>query len=274
MKAMNNPNSQRHISPEEMNRIQPLRTPKPMTNEELIAWQTEQAWASQEPKNQKIQDDIEAAWLQHDLAEHQEQLEGKLTEAHFRAHAAKNETRELSSQRQIDILTGLANRAAFDSWLEVNITTKSRNLWVGFIDVDHFKQINDKYGHTVGDNVLGIIAKALSTNIREEEDIVAHPHGDEFLLGIAGGDELRIKEIAETILHTVNSIGVAEGGRFVPVIGRPQEGTTPLQLSIGFASWEPGMTSAELLKKADQSMYKAKQNGRNSYVIQPKTKPD
>ncbi len=242
--------------------------PRPISPEDVKSRQQDEAWQSQEVSPATKHAQTEAAWHEHDLLEHQEQLEGKLAEAHFAAHAAANQNRELTTEAKLDKLTGLANRESFENWLGEHIAASTSDLWVGFLDLDKFKEINDKYGHSKGDEVLRWVAKLLSTQIREHQDIAAHPHGDEFLLGVAGASQARIHEIAEAVIETINSVGLARDGRLVPVLGRgANEDITPIEISIGFAKHQPGVEATELLKQADTAMYNAKQAGRNRYEI-------
>jgi diguanylate cyclase (GGDEF)-like protein/PAS domain S-box-containing protein len=171
------------------------------------------------------------------------------------ALVAQKET--LRYQAHHDALTGLPNRVLFMDRLELGIKKAKRHkegLALFFIDLDKFKHINDSLGHSVGDNVLKIIAKRLKDIIRKE-DTLARLSGDEFTLIM---EELRHSKdaslLAEKILKTLAKVIVIDGQKLY-VSG-----------SIGISFYPQDATDAQsLLKYADTSMYKAKEEGRNNY---------
>lgn len=156
-----------------------------------------------------------------------------------------------------DGLTGLPNRVLFNDRLELAITKATRKesvLSVFFLDLDHFKQINDTYGHDAGDEVLKVFAERLKESIRAE-DTLARMGGDEFMI------------ILEDHVHPNTSEVVAE-----KIIKAMSEEITlgnekvQLSTSIGIALFAKDAVSAqELIKKADLAMYDAKQSGRNNF---------
>lgn len=222
----------------------------------------------------QIEREKDSAWIEHELGEHEQQLEGRLTEEHFRARAARQAEHELIEQIQIDAQTGLANEASFRTWLEQAITQEGAEVWVGYIDLDYFKSINDKFGHQKGDEIISLVAsKIIASRIREKQDMAAHPHGDEFIVGLNGVGRERIEAIADDILKSANSIGLTSDGNVVPIIGHGTEGIVPIQLSIGFVRHHKGQSAGQLLAEADKAMYEAKQAGRNRYVISSGPEP-
>lgn len=194
------------------------------------------------------------------------QLESKLVEAHFKQHHARTEGRQNFITNHVDSLTGLPNKQAFEEWLQYKLATHSEGLTVAFVDIDHFKQINDTHGHNVGDEILQYFAKLLSHSIREDQDIVARRSGDEFYIGIDGANYARVHGIAEGILETANQIAITADGRLVPSLGNPS--TNNLQVSMGFVHAGPKTTPAQLLEQADRAMYRSKQAGRNQFIIE------
>ncbi|MGI4860702.1 MAG: sensor domain-containing diguanylate cyclase [Janthinobacterium lividum] len=157
-----------------------------------------------------------------------------------------------------DSLTGLATRRVFDETIrrEWAIARRSgRPLTLVFIDVDHFKSFNDAYGHMAGDEALVRIAGILAAGLRYGSDIATRYGGEEFVLVLADTTEEVGALIAERIRATVEDCGIAHTGS---PLGR-------LTISLGIASYS-GDSSArteELVVRADQSLYRAKQNGRN-----------
>lgn len=160
-----------------------------------------------------------------------------------------------------DPLTLIANRRFFERRLHEEI-----NLWLRrghalsclLVDVDHFKQINDRYGHPVGDQALKKIARALSVGLRKS-DVLARYGGEEFALLLPESDIATAREIAERLRVAVGALR----------IDTPQKSAVGISVSIGLAALsaehrsaleDPGM---QLLRWADQALYTAKKQGRN-----------
>ncbi|MDZ7734727.1 MAG: diguanylate cyclase [Gammaproteobacteria bacterium] len=164
-----------------------------------------------------------------------------------------------------DSLTGLTNRAAFREVLEHEIARVQRNgnqLAVHFIDLDHFKEINDSLGHQTGDEVLKIVAGLLNDIVRKS-DMVSRFGGDEFaILQIDTNDTSNIALFAERLLRALNQpLGV---GGAVARCGA----------SLGIAIYDgenpKGKKQEEaeaILEKADMALYEAKKKHRGNYII-------
>jgi diguanylate cyclase (GGDEF)-like protein len=164
--------------------------------------------------------------------------------------ALRNKQHELTHLANHDVLTGLPNRMLFMDELEASIrhaTLRAERLAVLFVDLDGFKQINDRYGHSVGDDVLVVVAQRLR-NVLSKEDLVARFGGDEFIVLVKGTRSTEAAPvIAARILRTLdNSLSV--DGRSVKV-----------GASIGISRFPADGTTAEtLLLNADAAMYAAK----------------
>jgi diguanylate cyclase (GGDEF)-like protein/PAS domain S-box-containing protein len=162
---------------------------------------------------------------------------------------------QLRLQALFDPLTGLANRAFFHEQLEHAVSIRTENepgTAVVFVDLDEFKQINDQYGHSVGDEVLAILGARLKTVIRAG-DSVARLGGDEFAVLLTSVREPAEPAIvAERLLEQITAP--------IDVAGRQ----LLLTASIGIAL---GSTGTELLKQADAAMYRAKANGDADYAF-------
>ena len=162
-----------------------------------------------------------------------------------------------------DVLTKLANRVQFESYLKSNIEScKRRNekLALFFIDLDKFKEINDTYGHTVGDEMLITVSKRLTQSIRKE-DFIARLGGDEFVLIIKDvKNETDMLHLAKKINDNVKEpIQIADKVFF-------------MTLSIGIAIFpEHGSNSEDLIKFADAAMYETKETGRNGFTLYNQT---
>ena len=166
---------------------------------------------------------------------------------------------KLSQLATTDTLTGLANRGhALDS-LQTMLTRAQRlgrPMGVMLLDVDHFKQVNDTYGHPAGDQVLRDIAHILQANVRAY-DLAARFGGEEFLVLCEGADLSATVDMAERIRAAVAS-------RVYRLAGGQTLRTT---VSVGvYAGAGSHATAMQLIELADQALYRAKQAGRNRVV--------
>ncbi len=156
-----------------------------------------------------------------------------------------------------DPLTGLTNRTYLSESLERIVRSRQRHggaAAVLFIDVDHFKDVNDAHGHHAGDELLQTIATRLKTTIRAE-DIIARFGGDEFVVVITEFDDVSmVDEVVHRMLNRVREPATVGG-----IIVRPSA-------TAGIAVFpKSGSTPEDLLKNADAAMYEAKRVGRGSY---------
>ncbi len=159
---------------------------------------------------------------------------------------------------RLDALTGALTRKVGQMALETNFQTyhqMGRNWMVMIIDVDKFKDINDTYGHGMGDIVLTSISQTIQENIRESDYLIRWG-GDEFVLMFFGADKNHHSAIAAKILECVTQV-------------KP-EGTAAdfkVSLSIGYTSFKPeDKDCAEALERADKAVYFSKTNGRGRYT--------
>jgi diguanylate cyclase len=167
---------------------------------------------------------------------------------------------ELSIVASTDVLTSCLNRRAFtamvDAYLErVNGAETKREGALLIIDVDHFKSVNDSFGHDCGDEALKIIALAIKGVVRDI-DLVGRIGGEEFSVFLPGTDVNRTKIVAERIRAAISTVDFY-----------PTEQRCDLSVSVGGATYERQATFSELFRQADQRLYAAKQNGRNRVEI-------
>jgi diguanylate cyclase (GGDEF)-like protein/PAS domain S-box-containing protein len=180
---------------------------------------------------------------------------GVITMAHdITAH--RNERDRLQRLSERDSLTGLLNRAAFEIWLaEAGAGGHAHEIALLYIDLDHFKPVNDEFGHPAGDAVLREIAERLRGVVRPT-DVVARLGGDEFAIGLT-----HIKQLADA--QQVAAKVVAEARRPFHL----ENGVVHIGASVGVAvdaSVESGGGKA-LLARADQMLYQAKKAGRDRF---------
>ncbi len=157
---------------------------------------------------------------------------------------------------QFDPLTRLPNRRALELEFQQRVE-KNDPFGVLFIDLDYFKQVNDLFGHDMGDRVLCRIADTLWRLIRPE-DSVGRFGGEEFVVVVGGGGLEQTREVAERIRSTAEGLGVTPD---TPVC---------VTLSIGAAAFDPAKPEdiARLLQRADKALYEAKRSGRNRVVAE------
>jgi diguanylate cyclase (GGDEF)-like protein/PAS domain S-box-containing protein len=169
----------------------------------------------------------------------------------------KESEQKLHYLANYDSLTDLANRAFFNDHLAKLIVRSQRlqtSLAVLFIDLDHFKCVNDRYGHDIGDILLQYVSAMLRGSVREC-DLIARIGGDEFAIVLADIENANdIAKVANKILAKVEQPIDIQGLKLT------------VSVSIGIGHYEDAtMTMEELIKAADTAMYSAKLQGRNNY---------
>lgn len=180
-----------------------------------------------------------------------ETLEQKVLERTEELEKANIELEELALT---DVLTGLPNRRQAMNMLSVywdDHIKKGQPLTCMMIDADHFKEINDTFGHDQGDVVLIELSKCLSHSLRND-DMVARLGGDEFFIICPHTDESGAKIVANNILTQVQELNVSTGS-----------GSWKGSVSIGVATTNNTKSFEELIKMADEKVYEAKSAGKN-----------
>lgn len=154
-----------------------------------------------------------------------------------------------------DSLTGLMNRAGLDRVLEEEIHRSHRYsypLSAILIDIDHFKEVNDTYGHQVGDSILKEFSQILSSHIRDV-DVVGRWGGEEFLIICSHTNEEGVRVIAENLRHCIEEHSFS-------IVGNKTA-------SFGIAQYDPSNFAEDLFHKLDRALYCAKDKGRNQVVL-------
>jgi diguanylate cyclase (GGDEF)-like protein len=181
-----------------------------------------------------------------------------------RTHELRLKTIELERQATHDKLTGLYNRRYADDYLQHEIEKSKRHgrpLTIALADIDHFKQINDRYSHAVGDEVLRRVAEIMQERIRKT-DIVARYGGEEFLLCFPDTSAEFAEHICGQIRHAV------EKADWSTIFDETDGPRGPLSLTASFGVAEVGHDARRttILSEADTRLYKAKSKGRNRVI--------
>jgi diguanylate cyclase len=188
-------------------------------------------------------------------------------QAHFNASLReldniRNHLEAAEQRSKTDALTGLANRHALDEFLrdaQIVAMESGRPLSIFLLDIDHFKNFNDKFGHQFGDEVLRLISRILREGVRNHD--LAARYGGEELAGVLPGADLRVcAAVAERVRQAVSKRHVT----------RRTNGETmsSVTVSIGVAQFVPGESLASLFERCDRALYAAKHGGRNCTVTE------
>ncbi len=197
------------------------------------------------------------------LREAQEHLEKRVEERTQDLSAEVDARRKAESKliemATTDPLTGVLNRRAFSDQAQREVSRAfryHRSLTVILLDLDHFKEINDTYGHLYGDKVLVRTAELINTCLRSIDSHSRHG-GEEFLVLLPETTEDEALLLAERLRETLESASL-----------ETENGTIHITASFGVASWKAGEHSVQAaINRADKALYKAKQLGRNRVVL-------
>jgi diguanylate cyclase len=182
---------------------------------------------------------------------------------HADFEAKSKEIEELQEQLQherrraiTDQLTGLYNRAALMDRLDHAITAmeEGKPPSVIMLDIDHFKSINDKHGHLIGDRVIRFVAQVLTKNVKGQ-DTAARYGGEEFTLLLPNTGVRGAQAVAESVRGAVAKAQLVRADT--------KQSLGQITLSAGVATMHPGEDMMELINRADQALYLAKRDGRN-----------
>ncbi|HET6881756.1 MAG TPA: GGDEF domain-containing protein [Pirellulales bacterium] len=186
-------------------------------------------------------------------------LQSELAKAHEQVGAEKQKSHTLSAEARTDQLTGLPNRRVFDEQIECYVERERANrrqpLTLMLIDVDHFKQINDRHGHPTGDAALQWLARILRQQVAEA-GLPARFGGEEFAVLCPACEPGEAIELAERLRLAIASVPLEHRGL-----------TLCITASIGMALSLAGEGSKSLTNRADEALYAAKKNGRNRVYL-------
>lgn len=168
--------------------------------------------------------------------------------------------RELAKLSVTDPLTKVHNRRYFDEMLHREILRSQRSqqpMSLVLVDIDHFKQFNDTYGHLVGDDCLRLVASVLSDVVSRASDLVARYGGEEFAIILPDANEQEAMAVAEKIRKGISELQFIYRGKRIPI-----------SASFGIATKPPTINdnSVTFIEAADKALYEAKEQGRNRCV--------
>ena len=192
----------------------------------------------------------------------QRQLNAQLIHLSSDMESLRKELAQIRDESYKDFLTGIANRKAFDAALDDAIySTRSDKSTFSILiaDIDHFKQVNDNYGHLIGDKVLRFVASTFKRSLKGK-DIVARYGGEEFAVILPNTEITGAYSVAEQIRRSVSAGQIKEMSS--------EKKLDQITISIGIAQFESSDLHNDLLQRADQALYKAKEKGRNRVEIE------
>jgi diguanylate cyclase len=187
-------------------------------------------------------------------------LEAELRPSSTELAQLRTELRGAVQDALTDPLTGLANSRSFDLELRAVAARAGRSSPAHLVmaDIDHFKRVNDTYGHDIGDQILRIVGEILLAHVRRDSP-VARLGGDEFGLLLPGAGPQYTAGIAKRLCELLASRPLVVRGIL--------EVSERVTLSIGAAGWHAGESSARWFARADAALYQAKRRGRNCMSV-------
>jgi diguanylate cyclase (GGDEF)-like protein len=189
--------------------------------------------------------------------------EERLHESLVELERAKKQLEQIAT---IDSLTGIPNRRSIDDalrreWLKA--MRSSEPLAVVMIDIDHFKNYNDCYGHQAGDVCLKQVAHAIRASLRRPTDYVGRYGGEEFIVLLTQSDWEKAKKMAEKIFESICLLNI-------PHSASPTSEVVTISAGVNVVIPMPKLSISSLIHQADEALYQAKHNGRNQFVLHQK----
>jgi diguanylate cyclase len=188
----------------------------------------------------------------------------RVGKANKRIATLEQELDEARQKAEQDGLTRLYSRAALDERLRVATERGDADApWCFLIgDMDHFKRVNDEFGHVAGDELLAKVARRLEESLRREDEIgfIARYGGEEFGIILPHTLAAEARKVAERIREAI------AGSQWELTNGRGTHAVS-FTISFGVAQYRPGDTPSALIQRADEALYRAKQEGRDKVVV-------
>jgi len=187
--------------------------------------------------------------------EQHHELSNKLSTTQQEINQLKQKLESSRQEALIDSLTGLLNRRGCDDKLKTLDFAQTHSSLI--IDIDHFKKINDNFGHFIGDKVIQRIAKIIKNNLTEE-DLAVRFGGEEFLVVMTNKSIIEAEDLAEKIRTSIEKVKL--------IHRETNEPLPPISVSIGIAQNKSTSDWPSLFKEADNALYQAKKSGRNRCI--------
>jgi diguanylate cyclase len=199
--------------------------------------------------------------LTHNMRGSVDSLKGRLDESRREIEQLRQEVSKAREDALADGLTGLTNRRGFDLAMagclaESNTGQCGPSLLM--TDIDHFKRVNDTYGHIFGDKVLRAMAKILKDNVKGK-DVVARYGGEEFVILLPDTSIENARQLAEKIRTTTERCRIKRSTDDVAVAN--------ITISFGVASFKAGESATDFISRADAALYTSKNEGRNRVTV-------
>lgn len=171
----------------------------------------------------------------------------------FCVAVSKYQYKEKLEQKQYDTLTGLKNKDTYLEYIEnvPEMLNEGQQMCMAIFDIDHFKNVNDTYGHDAGDEALKVVANAITNSLRDSDTNVFRFGGEEIAVFFPTNEETA-KEICERVRKAVEAIDLNVDGKHIP-----------LTISCGVSKLDKNLTMKENFERSDNLLYFSKENGRN-----------
>ena len=253
-----------HVEPDRAQTLQTLKPGEIAGEVSILSGSTTSAWvtATQRSHALGIRHQDLTQWVQES---HQFSLNllhlanRRLHSSNLHAQQQHHENTRLQAVAMTDSLTGLLNR----HWLSIN-AARFQGVSVLAIDLDHFKRINDSFGHPTGDLVLQAVAEQLRLHTRPH-DAVMRLGGEEFVVVIdMSRSDAGPEQMAERLRQAIEGLHIRAGSTGPEAAGQE---TINVTVSIGVATQAPTESWEQVLQRADQALYRAKNSGRNQVKL-------
>lgn len=197
------------------------------------------------------------------MIEHNQHLEKELDRSSAEMVELQSNLETVRKEAYTDGLTGLKNRKAFDEQLENMVEEYGQEdgtFSLLMVDIDHFKDFNDTYGHQIGDQVLRLVSRVLIDGVKGR-DMACRFGGEEFSIILPDTDSKGATSVAETLRKTISTKDI--------VNKVTQDKLGKITISIGVAEYKKGETPDQTLERADAALYTAKRSGRDRVAVSP-----
>jgi diguanylate cyclase len=191
---------------------------------------------------------------------HTQAIEQEMARSEQQSLALRKELVRVRKSADQDHLTGLYNRRAFDTQFIKEIERSAENgkhLCVGFCDIDHFKEVNDKHGHDTGDRVIRAVAQSLA-KVSGDRCFVARHGGEEFAILFQDRNLQEAFQLFDEVREALAARRLRNRKNNAPI--------GPITISGGVTQVRDGFSPSELLREADDALYRAKREGRNRII--------